>query len=323
MSPDKVDEKPAQKAHWTERIQGFDRRWLFVVMGLAIVLPLYFPIGLPVKASPMTKAAFNTIEALQPGDVVFLSLDLDPASTPELEPFYKAVILQLKRKNVKMVIATVWYAAPPLIERWIRDSIDQPIINPQSPGAYAGPPDRPYKKNVDYVYLGFREGKQAVITNMGGDLRKVFDGRAADGTPLDSIPMMQGIKQLKDFKLSVLISAGFPGAKEYVQYVQSRYKLPMVAACTAVSTTDLSPYYQAHQLRGLVGGLAAVGEYEMLVGKPGTGLQGADVLSIGHLVVILAILFGNVIYFAGTGKDGRARAYGILRALRLVRRPAS
>jgi len=30
-----------------------------------------------------------------------------------------------------------------------------------------------------------------------------------------------------------------------------------------------------------------------------------------------------VIYFAGTGKDGRARAYGILRALRLVRRPAS
>jgi len=60
-----------------------------------------------------------------------------------------------------------------------------------------------------------------------------------------------------------------------------------------------------------------------LVGKPGTGLQGADVLSIGHLVVILAIIFGNVIYFAGRGKDGRARAWGILRALRLARRPSS
>ena len=50
-------DKPERKAHWTERIQRFDRRWLFLAMGLAIVLPLYFPIGLPVKPSPMTKAA--------------------------------------------------------------------------------------------------------------------------------------------------------------------------------------------------------------------------------------------------------------------------
>lgn len=307
MSADKVDTKPEGKAHWTERIQRFDRRWLFLAMGLAIVLPLYFPIGLPVKPSPMTKAAYNAIETLKPGDVVFVSLDLDPASTPELEPFYKAVMLQLKRKNVRMVIATVWYAAPPLIERWIRGSIDQPLA-PEGTAGYVGPPDRAYKKNVDYVYLGFREGKQAVITNMGADIRKVFDGRAADGTPLDQIPMMQGIKQLKDFKLSVLISAGFPGAKEYVQYVQARYKLPMVAACTAVSTTDLSPYFQAGQLLGLVGGLSAVAEYETLVGKPGTALQGTDVLNIGHGVVILAIIFGNIIYFTGRARRRRGLA---------------
>jgi hypothetical protein len=308
MSPDKVDAKPERKAHWTDRIQRFDRRWLFLAMGLAIVLPLYFPIGLPVKPSPMTKAAYNAVEALKPGDVVFVSLDLDPASTPELEPFYRAVMLQLKRKNVKLVIATVWYAAPPLVERWIRGSIDRPIIDPEAPGIYAGPLDRPYKKNVDYVYLGFREGKQAVITNLGADLRKAFDNRAADGTPLDQIPMMQGIKQLKDFKLSVLISAGFPGAKEYVQYVQARYKLPMVAACTAVSTTDLSPYFQAGQLLGLVGGLTAVAEYEGLVGKPGTALQGTDVLNIGHGVVILAIIFGNLIYFTGRARRKRGLA---------------
>lgn len=307
MSPDKVDEKPERRPHWTERIQRFDRRWLFLAMGLAIVLPLYFPIGLPVKPSPMTKAAFNTVETLQPGDVVFLSLDLDPASTPELEPFYKAVMLQLKRKNVRLVIATVWYAAPPLIERWIRANVDQPIA-PEGTAGYSGPPDRAYKKNVDYVYLGFREGKQAVITAMGADIRKVFDGRAADGTPLDQIPMMQGIKQLKDFKLSVLVSAGFPGAKEYVQYVQARYKLPMVAACTAVSTTDLSPYFQAGQLLGLVGGLSAVAEYEALVGRPGTALQGTDVLNIGHGVVILAIIFGNVIYFTGRARRRRGLA---------------
>jgi len=292
--------------HWTDRLQRFDRRWIFLAMGLAIVLPLLFPIGLPIKVGSMAQATYNTVEEVKAGDVVFVSLDLDPASTPELEPFYKAVILQLKRKGARLVFATTWYQAPPLVERWIRDAVERPLA-PAGTEGYSGAPDRAYKKNVDYVLLGFREGKQATIANMGADLRKTFDYEANDGTPLDQIPMMNGIKQLKDFKLLVLVSAGFPGAKEYVQFVQNRYKLRMVAACTAVSTTDLTPYYQAGQLLGLIGGLAAAAEYESLVGKHGSASAGADVLNITHGVVILAIVFGNLIYFIGR-RRARTRA---------------
>jgi len=299
----------AGKPHWTERLQGFDRRWLFVAMGLAIILPLIFPLNLPVKPSPMVQAGYYTVEGLEAGDVVFVSVDLDPAATPELEPYFKSVMLQLKRKNVKMVFATTWYQAPPLVERWIKENVDRAIA-PAGTTGYAGPPDRAYVKNVDYVYLGFREGRQAAIASFGADLRGTFDGRAADGTPLDQIPMMSGIKQLKDFKLLVLVSGGFPGIKEYVQLVQSRYKLGMVGACTAVSTTDYTPYYQTGQLLGLVGGVAAAAEYEGLVGRPGLATQAADVLNASHLMVILAIVFGNVIYFAGRAHRRRQAAGG-------------
>jgi len=68
-------------AHWSDKLQRFDRRWIFLIMGLAIVVPLYLPLGFPIKARPMTKAAFNAVEELHAGDVVFVSLDLDPAST--------------------------------------------------------------------------------------------------------------------------------------------------------------------------------------------------------------------------------------------------
>jgi hypothetical protein len=281
----------AATKHWTDRLQGFDRRWLFLAMGLAIVLPLLFPIGCKSKPSPMVQATYYTLDELEEGDTVFVSLDLEPASTPELEPFLRAVLLQLKRKNVKMVFATTWYAAPPLIERWLKEMVDRPLA-PDDPN-----PDREYKKNVDYVWLGFRDGKQAVIASMGADLRATFDDRAADGTALDEIPMMAGKKQLKDFDLIVLVGAGFPGIKEYVQQVQSRYKLRMIGATTAVQTTDLTPYYQAGQLLGLIGGLAACAEFEAMVGKPGLATQAADVLNVGHLVVIFAIVFGNLIYF--------------------------
>jgi hypothetical protein len=299
--------RPTGKPHWTERLQHFDRRWIFLAMGLAVVIPLLAPINLPIEPSPMVRSAFYAIDELGEGDTVFLSLDLDPASTPELEPFYRAVVLHLKRKNVKIVVATTWYQAPPLVERWIREAIEAPIVGPDEPD-YEGEPDRAYQRNVDYVWLGFREGKEATIAAMGKSLRKTFDGAAADGTPLDDIPLMRRIDRLEDFDLIVLVSAGFPGVKEYVQQVQARYNLRMVASCTAVSTTDYTPYYDAGQLLGLVGGMAAAAEYETLVGRRALGAKGADALNIGHLVVIVAILFGNVIYFAGRARRRRGPA---------------
>lgn len=297
----------ASTPHWTERLQSFDRRWIFLAMILAVVLPLFVPPNLTAKPDPMTNAAFNAVEALPPGARVFVSMDFDPASTPEIEPFYRAVMLHLKRKDARLAITTTWYQAPPLVERLIRETVDQAIAPAGTPG-YDGPPDRPYKANVDYAYLGFRDGKGAVIASMGSDLRKTFDGRTNDGTPLERIAFLNGIKQLKDFDLIVLVSAGFPGAKEYVQFVGTRYKLRMIAACTAVSTTDLSPYYQTGQLQGLVGGMAGSAGYEYLVGRKAAGTTGADVLNVGNVVIILAIVFGNIIYFAGRAHRRRTGA---------------
>jgi hypothetical protein len=267
--------------------KSIDRRWIFVVMALAIVIPLYVPIDLPISPSPMTKAAFQAVEDLHAGDTVFVSMDVDPASTAELEPYFRALALQLKRKDLKIVFATLWYQAPPLVERWLREVIDEPIAG-----------ERRYVAGKDYINLGFREGRQNVMLAMAADLSRAFDGKTADGTPLDSIEWLRGIHGLADFKLMISVSAVAPGAKEYVQYVQNRYKLRMIAATTAVSTTDLAPYYQSGQLLGLVAGLSGAAEYEQLVGHPSIGVAGANVLNVGHLVVIAAIVLGNIAFFS-------------------------
>jgi hypothetical protein len=284
------------KASLSERFARFDRRWIFLIMALAIVIPLYVPIGLPIKPSPMTNAAFNTVEALREGDVVYVSLDVEPASTPELEPYFRALMVQLKRKGVRMVFGCLWYTAPPLAERWLREVVDVAIA-PAGAEGYDGPPDRAYVRNVDYVYLGFREGQINTMLGMATDLRRVFDGRTDDGLPLDRVPWLANVRSLGDMKLLISVSALAPGAKEWVQYVQGRYRLRMVAATTAVSTTDLAPYYQSGQLLGLVAGLSGAAEYEVLVGRPSIGVAGADVLNVGHAVVIFAIVLGNALFF--------------------------
>lgn len=287
------------------RLARGDRRWIFLIMALAIVVPLYVPIGLPIKPSPMTKAAFNVVESLREGDVVYVSIDTEPAGTPELEPYFRALMLQLKRKGVRMVFGCLWYNAPPLAERWMREVVEAELAPAGTPG-YAGPPDRAYVRNVDHVYLGFREGQINTMLGMATDLRRVFDGRTEDGLPIDAVPWLAGVRSLADMKLLISVSGLSPGAKEWVQYVQGRYGLRMVAATTAVSTTDLAPYYQSGQLLGLVAGLSGAAEYEVLVGRPGAGVAGADVLNAGHAVVILAIVLGNVLFFAGRRRRRRA-----------------
>jgi hypothetical protein len=288
---------------FADKLAKLDRRWLFLAMAVAVVVPLLAPLGLPGKAPPMAKAVYYAVDELPEGATVLVSVDVDPASTPELEPFFRAVIKHLKKRKAKLVFMTLWPQAPPLVERWLEEEVKRPTF----------PGDRAYHVLEDYVWLGFREGKQAVIAGMGQDLWATFGG-TAHGVPLADIPLMHNHRKLADFPLIVLVSAGAPGAKEYVQVVAARYELKMVAACTAVSTTDLSPYYP-RQLAGLAGGLTSTAQYEImvakLVGNPpkaGLGAKALDALNIGHLVIIAAIVLGNAIYFMGRWRLRRGRA---------------
>ena len=65
-------------------------------------------------------------------------------------------------------------------------------------------------------------------------------------------------------------------------------------------------------LLGLAGGLSATAEYEIMVAglvgldpKDGLGAKALDVLNVGHLVIIAAIVFGNVIFFLGRRRARR------------------
>ena len=100
-----------------ETLEKFDRRWIFAIMGVAIVVGVLVPIGLPSKASAPVKSIYYTIEALPQGATVAISVDLDPAAAPELEPFFRSVVLQLKRKKAKLDAAAAALLLRTFLER--------------------------------------------------------------------------------------------------------------------------------------------------------------------------------------------------------------
>lgn len=286
-----------------ERLAHLDRRWLFLAMAVAIVVPLLYPMDMSFQASPMVKAVYDEVEKLPPDSLVLISADYDPAAQPEIEPFTRAVMRHLLRKKARIVILTLWDKASPIVTWLMNNIIEKEYVRGQGEGLYAGSPHPEYKYGTHYVFLGFKEGKEAVIAGMGRNLPQVYptDYR---GTPVGRIPVMQGVRSLKDFALIINSSAGFPGAKEYAEQVVARYNLRFAASTTAVSVSDLSPYYPK-QIFGLIGGMRGSAEYEKLMGFKDIGTAGLNVLTFGELLVIVAIVLGNAIYFLGKKRGTR------------------
>ena len=55
------------------KLSHVDRRWIFLIIGLSVLLPLFFPIGLPIRATDTTQRVYDTFESLEPNSKVLLS----------------------------------------------------------------------------------------------------------------------------------------------------------------------------------------------------------------------------------------------------------
>ena len=137
------------------------------------------------------------------------------------------------------------------------------------------------------------------MANMGNNFRETWPSDI-HGTPLDRLPILRDVRSYDDVPFLVDVSGGYPGIKEWVQQVVSRYPgFRLVGGTTGVSAPEYYPYYQSKQLLGLLEGLKGAAEYEKLVGYKGLATAGMDAQSTGHWTIAGFILLGNVIHYAG------------------------
>jgi len=274
-----------------------DRRWIFLAMLLAVMVPLLLGFSSPGAPSPETKAVFDAIENLPDGSLVGIGIDYDPASEAELQPMAIAFIRHCVLKRHKMIFLTLWPTASPVIDRVIRQVIEKEFA------------DRQLKYGVDYVSLGYHPGEQVAIPVLVSDFRK---SKSRDDTnqSLDSLPLTKDLRGLKELDLLLDVSAGFPGAKEWAQYAGATTGLPVAAGSVGVQVPQLLPYLPA-PLIGLVAALRGAVEYETLMttnyetvrslSNIGQRRMGPQLWA--HLLIISLIIWGNVIQWS-TRKPG-------------------
>ncbi|WP_447603363.1 hypothetical protein [Nitrospira sp. Nam80] len=266
---------------FAERMLKIDRRIIFVVIGLCTLLPLLFPVGLPIRTSQEVRGVYDYIEGLPEGSVFLLSLDFDPASKPELHPQAIAILRHAFRKNLRIIAMTLWVTGTGLADQIISQV-----------AAEMG------KQNgKDYVFLGWSPGGSAVIVNMGQDLYTAFPtdygAKATKG-----LPVLAGVNSLRDVHYAVSLAAGNPGVEAWYVFGKDKYKFELGGGCTGVIAPGLYPLLRSGQINGLIGGLRGAAEYEGLVGQKGRAIAGMDAQSATHLAIIMLVLTCNLFYFS-------------------------
>src|SRR5262245_4709909 len=128
---------------------NLDRRWVFLFMGLCVLVPLLRPISLPITPGVPATRFYERLEALPAGSRILVSGDYDPASAPELQPMMMALLDQAFRRNLKVVAMELWPQGPSLVDLALRQKAEE------------------YHKEygVDYVNLGFKDGQQVVMVS--------------------------------------------------------------------------------------------------------------------------------------------------------------
>ena len=57
------------------KIGSIDRRWIFIIIAVVVVIPLLVPIGMPIRATDTSKDVYDAIESLPKGSKVILSIE--------------------------------------------------------------------------------------------------------------------------------------------------------------------------------------------------------------------------------------------------------
>lgn len=294
---------------YTSILGSLDRRIIFVLIGLSVLIPLIRPnwLSLPIKIDKNTEVVFQEISNLKEGDKVLLSFAYGASTKPEIHPMAVALLKHLFSKGIYVYIVSLWPEGPIMANQALSDVLNSRLFTDSMPG---------------YVQFDYKVGGFVVIKGIADNFREIYK-QDINGKSIDQINIMSGINSVEDFDFVFDFSAGVPGNAEWVQYACDPKDIPLSSGCTSIMVTDAIPYVESGQLRGILAGMPGAAEYEKLVydyliteQKDNNKYIVSDAIvdrgkaharmsaqSVAHLLMVLFIIIGNLAYYFSRRED--------------------
>jgi hypothetical protein len=245
------------------------------------MVPFLSPLGLPVRVTEYSKGVYDALEALEPGDVVILSINGGVSAWPEILPAMLSCVRMVVRQDARLV---VWgFGHVDIDITWDKIMTEVPEIGTQ------------WTYGEDYAYFGYLPNQETTVALLAEDIRKVFS-EDTQGNPIDSIPLMQNVNSHEDITFVLTSDTGEVGM-QYIRQWASAHNMPLATIGIAMGGSSNIPFYKSGLLVGMSIGSRGGAELEKQVGVLGEATVTMDSINVSHLLAIAAILLTNIIYF--------------------------
>jgi hypothetical protein len=277
-----------EKTIW-DKLENIPREILYGLLLVVFVIPMIYPLGLPVPISANVEKWYETIDALPPGSVVMIDFGYSGGGEPELGPMAVAVYHHLfKKGDIKVIAMSTSIEGPQLWDKAIAE-----IKPEQKYGAEYG---------VDYIHIGYIAGTETAMAAVGTDIRGTTS-TDYHGTSLDQYPIMNGISGADSFDLLICYTTGGDQSEGWVRQWVTPYGTRYMCSVLAMMVPTMLPYQNAGQVISVTSG-AQAGEMEGLVRVPARGIKSADVITLTHILLIGYVVIGNVATFMKKSQGG-------------------
>lgn len=258
---------------------NIDRRIIWLITALIFVLPADITgKSSKIQLTDSARAFYLSLNGLEEGSSVLLSIDIPPSFNAELKPSLSAAVEHAFKNNLKITALSLY---------------------PEAVGMASVLLDQIAKKHnkvygKDYVYLGWQPAETAVITAMLTNITGVFatdySGRAATGFEL-----LKANNKIADYSLLVQVGAGFDNMP-WLTYGTDKAGINYIVAANAGAEGTLRPYYRSGQIKGLLVSVKGAAEYESLLSIKGDGSKGLAAINAAQLFLVFLLIATNAVY---------------------------
>lgn len=263
----------------TEKLEKLDKRIIYIVLFLVVALFSLYPMGLSVQIAQWNRDSYNTIEGLEPGDIVLMWSNVEPRRVEMKDAAIVAIKHLFSKEGIKMIFVQSRPLAPPLLESYIE------MAKPESYGKEYG---------IDWINLGYIAGRETMAAALGSDLKGLVN-LDKYGNQLETLQLWNEVSGISDVKLIVAATNG--GCVDYLaRQLQTAYGTPIVFFGESDQLSSRMFYYTAGQFPGMTAGYNDIAGYEQLTGFIGKASKMTDVLSGSHIAVIIFMVLGNIGY---------------------------
>ena len=271
---------------WLKKYDN-QRSLMLVVFFILIAYPFIYPIGLPVVISKYTRMFYDEIENIPDGGIVVMDFCFDAGNWGELGAGSMVLLKHLGDKHIERDIKLIIYSSNAQGPFMLARSIDE--IGGESELTFG-------KYGEDWANLGYMPVGIAGLAAMATEFNSIFKSDY-EGTPVEELPLMRDMTDINDVDLIIVFQQGGLADSYRTQWAVP-YNIVLLELVQGVHVASTTMFISSDQVNGMIASIRGAAEYELLTGYLGVAVISTDALSMGHLVVIIVIILGNITYFS-------------------------